>query len=118
MPMSKGETPEEALPPEMIAHYQTGDEAQRLSSGVHQLELARTQEILGRYLPPPPAVVLDVGGGPGVYSCWLTKLGYEVHLIDPVPTHLEQAKRASDQQPGYPIASLAIGDARSLSRSD
>ena len=116
--MSKGETPEEALPPEMIAHYQTGDEAQRLSSGVHQLELARTQEILERYLPPPPAVVLDVGGGPGLYSCWLAKQGYEVHLVDPVPTHVEQAKRASDQQPDHPIASLAIGDARSLDRPD
>ena len=116
--MSKGKTPEDALPPEMIAHYETGNEAQRLSSGVHQLELARTQEILARYLPPPPAVVLDVGGGPGLYSCWLATQGYEVHLVDPVPMHVEQAKRASDQQPDHPIASLAIGDARSLDRAD
>jgi ubiquinone/menaquinone biosynthesis C-methylase UbiE len=116
--MSKGETPKEAVPPEMIAHYQTADEAGRLSSGVHQLELARTQEILERYLPPPPAVVLDVGGGPGLYACWLAKQGYEVHLVDAVPFHVEQARRASDQQPDHPIASLATGDARALGRPD
>jgi ubiquinone/menaquinone biosynthesis C-methylase UbiE len=116
--MSKGETPQEALPPEMIAHYEAVPEAQRLFSGRSQLELARTQEILGRYLPPPPAAILDVGGGPGLYSCWLAAQGYEVHLVDAVPMHVEQAKRASDQQPDHPIVSLAIGDARILNRSD
>jgi ubiquinone/menaquinone biosynthesis C-methylase UbiE len=116
--MSKGETPQDAVPPEMVAHYQIADEARRLSSGVHQLELARTQEILERYLPRPPAVILDVGGGPGLHACWLAKQGYEVHLVDAVPFHVEQAKRASDQQPDHPIASLAIGDARALDRLD
>lgn len=116
--MSKGETPQEPGPPEMIAHYETGHEAQRLLSGVHQLELARTQEILGRFLPPPPAVIVDVGGGPGLYSCWLAKQGHEVHLVDAVPSHVEQARRASDQQPDHPLASLATGDARALDCSD
>jgi hypothetical protein len=27
------------------------------------LERVRTQELLARFLPPPPATVLDVGGG-------------------------------------------------------
>jgi hypothetical protein len=43
-------------------------ERERLSRGAGRLELARTQELLERFLPPPPADVLDVGGGPGVYA--------------------------------------------------
>ena len=43
------------------------------------------QEIVPRYLPPPPAAIADVGGGPGTYSCWLAAVGYAVHLVDPMP---------------------------------
>jgi len=52
------------------AFYEKYDEANRLATGVFQLEFARTQEILQRYLPAPPATILDIGGGPGIYSCW------------------------------------------------
>ena len=79
-----------------------------------QLEFVRTQEIITRYLPAPPAVVLDIGGGSGPYACWLAKAGYEVHLVDPVDLHIEQAKEASNQQPEHPIASISLGDARAL----
>ena len=34
------------------------------------------------HLPPPPAVVLDVGGGAGHQSLPLARLGYEVVLLD------------------------------------
>jgi ubiquinone/menaquinone biosynthesis C-methylase UbiE len=105
-------------PPEIDTHYAGGAELGRLASGVGRLELARTQELLGRYLPPPPAVVADVGGGPGVYACWLAGLGYEVHLTDPVPLHLARAEEASRAQPGRPVAGFTLGDARSLARSD
>lgn len=71
-----------------------------------------------RYLAPPPQVVLDVGGGPGAYSCWLAQQGYEVHLIDPVPRHLGLAREASRQQPEFPIASINLGDARGLEWPD
>jgi ubiquinone/menaquinone biosynthesis C-methylase UbiE len=94
--------------------YEKYDEAGRLRTGPFQLELARTQEILLRHLPSPPAVILDIGGGPGIYSCWLAALGYKVHLIEPVPSHIEQAKKLSAQQPEYPIATLTVGDARRL----
>lgn len=103
---------------EILTHYGESTEAQRLAEGVGQLELARTQELLGRYLPPPPAVILDVGGGPGAYACRLAGQGYEVHLIDPVPLHVEQARQASQGQPGYPISSAAVGDARRLEWRD
>jgi len=61
-------------------------------------------------LPAPPAVILDVGGGSGVYARWLAALGYESHLVDPVGLHLEQARSAG----GPALASISKGTARSL----
>ncbi len=100
------------------SYYERGTEQGRLVGGGGRLELARTQELLTRHLPAPPAVVLDVGGGPGVYACWLAGLGYEVHLVDPVPLHVEQARGASAAQPEHPIASAEVGDARQLAWPD
>ena len=99
-------------PPEILSHYDEGMEQQRLLGGTSRLELARTQLILRRVLPPPPARILDVGGGPGAYARWLTDEGYTVHLVDVVPRHVEQARAASN---GYTVA---LGDARSLSAPD
>jgi ubiquinone/menaquinone biosynthesis C-methylase UbiE len=99
---------------EITNYYNLGLEAVRLSSAEGALELVRSQEIISRYMPGPPAVVLDVGGGPGAYACWLAQKGYEVHLIDPMPLHLEQARMASERQPMAQIASIAQGDSRNL----
>ena len=110
--------PEVILPEEADRYYGGGAEEGRLLAGTSRLEFARTQEIVARYLPPPPAVVLDVGGGPGVYACWLARLGYEVHLIDAVPLHVEQARAASAAQPDHPVAGFMVGDARRLERAD
>jgi len=74
-----------SLPPEFFGHYASGYEAQRLQSDSGQIELARTQELVMRYVPSTPAVIFDVGGGTGVYACWLAKQGYEVHLVDATP---------------------------------
>ena len=103
---------------EIIAYYQKGKEAARLLHGVGRLEFVRTQELILRDLPAPPAVVYDVGGGPGLYACWLAGLGYEVHLVDATPLHVEQARHASSLQPDRPVASCEIGDARSLTVAD
>ena len=103
------------LSDEILSFYRQTQETYRLTTNVKgQLEFVRTQEIITRYLPAPPAVVLDIGGGSGPYACWLAKAGYEVHLVDPVDLHIKQAKEASDRQPEHPIASISIGDARSL----
>jgi ubiquinone/menaquinone biosynthesis C-methylase UbiE len=103
---------------EILDHYAVQDEAGRLLRGGGQLEFARTQEILARYLPPPPAVILDVGGGAGIYALPLAKMGYTVHLIDPTPKHVAQAREASRKQPAHPLASADIGDARALQWPD
>ena len=103
------------LSDEILSFYRQTQESKRLTNNVKgQIEFARTQEIITRYLPEPPAVVLDIGGGSGPYACWLAKAGYEVHLVDPVDLHIEQAKDASNQQIEHPIASISLGDARAL----
>jgi ubiquinone/menaquinone biosynthesis C-methylase UbiE len=93
------------------------DEDSRLQQGWGQLELERTQELILRALQPAPAVVLDVGGGTGIYSAWLASLGYEVHLLDPVPRHIDRARQRSASQ-SKPIAGMRIGDARQLEDND
>lgn len=108
----------EPIAREVQAYYARGGEARRLFKSHGLIELARTQEIILRHLRPPPATVLDVGGGPGIYSCWLAARGYRVHLIDPMPSHVEQARQASSRQPDAPVASLRVGDARRLEDAD
>jgi ubiquinone/menaquinone biosynthesis C-methylase UbiE len=106
------------LPLEVLEHYASGYESQRLLGGSSRIELVRTQELILRYVLPPPAVIFDVGGGPGMYACWLARQGYEVHLVDAHPLHVELARYASQQQPEAPLAEIVIGDARSLKRPD
>lgn len=124
MTNSQGQRPRQSprLPPQILAHYEAAQEARRLLSGAGRLELARSKELIRRYFPPPPAVILDVGGGSGIYSFWLAGLGYEVHLVDAVPLHLEQARQASQERPRerpqHPLASIRLGDARHLDRPD
>lgn len=107
------------LPDEAMHHYaKVFDESKRLVHPSGQLELVRSQELLLRYLPPPPATVLDVGGGTGIYSFWLARSGYQVYLIDAMPSHVEQAQRAQEAQPDHPLAGAIVGDARYLERAD
>jgi ubiquinone/menaquinone biosynthesis C-methylase UbiE len=102
-----------------IVEYYTGfDEQARLSDNWGQIEFLRTQTIIRRYLKQTPSVILDVGGATGRYSCWLAKEGHEVHLVDPVPLHIQQAQAASDNQPKAPLASCNVGDARQLEFND
>lgn len=98
---------------EIEGYYLKGAEAARLSDERGELERLRTQAILARYLPPAPAVIVDVGGGAGVYALPLAKQGYQVHLIDPVELHLEQARSQVLASRGT-LASIARGDARNL----
>jgi len=76
-PMESNSAPS-PLPPEVLASYAGGREARRLAEGHGLLERGRTEELLGRFLPPPPARVLDVGGGPGAHALVMAAPGYEV----------------------------------------
>lgn len=106
------EPPSPRPPASIVAHYALGVEQPRLAGGTSRLEFARTRLILHRFLPAPPARVLDIGGGPGAYARWLTEQGYGVHLVDAVPLHVEQARTASN---GYTVA---LGDARDIQEAD
>jgi len=79
------------LAAEVAAYYARGGESRRLFEGHGRIELLRTQELILRHLPRGRAVVLDVGGGTGVYACWLAA-----------------------RQPEHPLASATVGDARRL----
>jgi ubiquinone/menaquinone biosynthesis C-methylase UbiE len=47
-----------------------------------ELEFAIHKAWMAKFLPSPPAAILDIGGGPGRYSIWLAELGYRVTLAD------------------------------------
>lgn len=99
---------------EIQRYYNLGLEEGRLTTAEGQLEFLRTQEIIRRYLPPPPGIVLDIGGGPGMYACWLALNDYEVHLVDPIPLHVKQARIASARQANKPVKSFQLGDGRQV----
>jgi S-adenosylmethionine-dependent methyltransferase len=52
------------------------------------------------HLPPPPATVLDVGGGAGHQSFPLAGAGYEVTLLDPSEAMLDKARQRLRRLPG------------------
>ncbi len=71
----------------------------------HPTEFAVTRLAMAEYLPPPPARVLDCGGGPGRYAIHLAGLGYPVTLFDLSAGNLalarEKARAAGVTLEGY-----------------
>ena|GEM_PF-1987562 len=99
------------------AEYDEGvREEERADSGHGVLEFERTQEILLRHLPPAPAVVADIGGGPGRFALWLAGLGYRVEHRDIVAAHVEHVRGAAAEV-GADV-DTAVGDARDLDLDD
>jgi len=96
--------------PEILRHYETRREEDRISKGFGQLELLRVQEVLGRHLPPAPARILDVGGATGVHARWLVERGYKVRIIDLAPRHVALA----NEELGILGVEAEVGDAREL----
>ena len=99
------------LSPEILEYYEQGREDDRLAAGTGRLEFLRTWDVLIRVLPPAPARVIDVGGATGRYARPLASAGYEVRVVDPVPSHVA----ASATVPGV---TAVIGDARELPEPD
>ena len=98
----------------ILRHYQAIQEEERITAGLGQLELVRTQEILRRHLPSPPARILDVGGGTGVHAAWLAEDGYDVHVVDIAPRHVEMVKRTLNSLG----VTAEVGEARALGSPD
>jgi ubiquinone/menaquinone biosynthesis C-methylase UbiE len=107
----------ERVDPAVADFYQRTAEEARLEQGAFQLEQARTRELIQRFAPPPPAIVLDVGGAAGAYALWLAGAGYTVHLVDAAPRLVAEAERRSAAAP-LPLASASVGDARALDAAD
>jgi SAM-dependent methyltransferase len=56
------------------------------------------QQLL-EHLPPPPAAVLDVGGGAGHQSFPLAQAGYDLTLLDPSRAMLDKAQQRLERLP-------------------
>lgn len=100
---------------DMLTYYNRGREQERLTVGLSQIEYLRTLDVLNRYLPAAPAIIYDIGSGPGRYALELVKEGYELHLLDPVELHIQQASEALKDFKG---ATFTQGDARQLPYRD
>lgn len=105
------------LDPTIAAYYSRFPEEERHTRGLNQLEAYRTRQLIERHAPAAPATVLDVGGAAGAYAFWMAERGYTVHLLDPVPRLIGEARTRADSA-GRPLASCEVGDARALPYAD
>jgi SAM-dependent methyltransferase len=97
------------------AFYAQAQEETRLTTGLGPLEFERNKILISRYLRQRSNIT-DVGGGPGHYAQWLSRLGHSVTLIDPVPKHIQQAEKRS-KRTGVTFQSL-LAEARHLPLPD
>lgn len=103
---------------DVLAGYNVGIERGRLHTGIGLIELERTKELLLEYLPAPPAVIYDIGGGYGEYAWWLAARGYEVHLFDLAETNIRLSADLAAEYPGASLRAAEVCDARSVDRPD
>jgi len=105
-----------SLDADVLSYYTRRAEESRLDRGLSQLERIRTQELIARHAPATPATFLDVGGAAGAYAFWLADAGYIVHLVDPVPRLIDEA-RVRNAGAHRPLHSITVADARALTQS-
>ena len=80
-----------------------------------RLEFAVHKTWMGRFLPPAPARVLDIGGGPGRYAIWLAGQGYRVTLADLSADLLAVAKEKAEEA-GVDLEGIVEANATDLSQ--
>ncbi len=110
---------EPTIPPETAAVLRTYDsdpqyEWDRMDR--HRMEFATTFRALETWLPPPPARLLDCGGGPGRYAVELARRGYRVTLFDLSAGNLALA-RVKAAEAGVAAGGDPAGHARSTCRA-
>ncbi|USZ67807.1 class I SAM-dependent methyltransferase [Halorussus salilacus] len=76
---------------------------------VTRMEFENTTDYLAEFLPDSGRV-LDAGGGPGRYTCWLAERGYEVEHCD---LSAEQVAIAREK-----VAERGLGDRATCQRGD
>lgn len=103
---------------DVLAGYSAGVERGRLHTGIGLIEFERTKELLLEFLPKPPAVIYDVGGGYGEYAWWLASLGYAVHLFDIAETNIRMSAELGAAYPGVSLCAAEVCDARRVDRPD
>ncbi len=108
----------ESIDKSVLDFYECGGEMNRLREGIGLIEFERTKELLLQYLPKPPAVIYDIGGGYGEYSYWLADKGYEVHLFDLSKRNIEMSATLKAEYPKAKLAACEVCDARSVPRGD
>jgi SAM-dependent methyltransferase len=81
----------------------------------HRTEFALALRALAEHLPPPPARVLDCGGGPGRYAIELARQGYQVTLFDLSAGNLVLAQQKAAEV-GVMLAGFEQGTALNLAR--
>ncbi|MBE6023274.1 MAG: methyltransferase domain-containing protein [Cellulosilyticum sp.] len=110
--LSANEKEEESMD-EVYEFYSGGAELGRLERGLGRIEFERSKELIMRHLPQKKCIIYDIGGGIGVYSAWLAKMGHEVHLLDFVKESIGYAKHHYKNQ-----FIAEVCDARCLNRMD
>ena len=76
--------------------YNKASEEDRLSKGMGVFEFERIKYLISLYLKNS-STILDIGGGTGKYSEWLSKLNHNVYLVEPVDKHLKIAQSRSQK---------------------
>lgn len=74
--------------------YNKASEEDRLSKGMGIFEFERIKYLIELHLKHS-SIILDIGGGTGKYSEWLSKLKHQVYLVEPIDKHLNIAKERS-----------------------
>jgi S-adenosylmethionine-dependent methyltransferase len=95
--------------------YDLGPQQEWERAERHRTEFAVTLRALAAHLPPPPARVLDCGGGPGRYAIELARQGYDVTLFDLSVECLRLAEEKAEEA-GVTLVAYEHGTATDLSR--
>lgn len=92
--------------------YNKVSEETRLDKGMGVFEFERIKSLIEKYITSSSLIIIDIGGGTGKYSEWLSKKGHQVHLVEPVSKHIKIARNRANKLKNK--FSVRIGESREL----
>lgn len=92
--------------------YNKVSEETRLDKGMGVFEFERIKSLIEKYITSSSLIIIDIGGGTGKYSEWLSKKGHQVHLVEPVSKHIKIARNRANKLKNK--FSVHIGESREL----